>query len=607
MFEPGQIINDTYEILDMIGSGGGGIIYKAVHLRMRKNVAIKLIKDNVKGLVQNRAEVDLLKDLKNPYLPQVIDFVECDSQVYTVMEFIEGQNFKQIISSGKYFTEKEVIEFGKQLCSAVSYLHSHTPPIIHSDIKPANIMLTPERKICLIDFNISTVASGSGAFSIGCSQGFSAPEQYKKSISMPLNEDGFHEETRFYDDDSTELLIENEKPVTQTKNVRMAYVDTKTDIYGIGASLYYILTGRAPQNGKVDFRGIRISSKLKNIINKAMSPEPEKRFRSADEMKAALNFPGIKYAVIGSAIAVCAAVGIVAAVNMSGKNNSDNKITASETLYAAADESQTEIQTETAAETQPHTQTETQTTTAADYSDEVWEEETFGVIENDNPPDDSIAWEWNIPVTLRDGKFVASINSKYHNILFSLWFQDDDDILCLGEVSDLFGYDKGDDLQKATNGSNIDVTLDFNNKWLALDGYLVPAYSVWYDTNDNAESDVLYRVPCYINENYDNKYWINVGRDFLSDELVILGMYDEYGHWFDSSKVNKMEFSMDGTLTNPKNEIINYYYTYNDFNFSMDTTVTFEEMSNYDVYYYVIFEDDDGNMLYSDIISRSIW
>lgn len=158
MIDPGQVLNDTYEITERLGSGGGGIIYKAYHKRMRKFVAIKLIKDDIKGELRNRSEVDVLKNLKNDYLPQVIDFVEDGNDVYTVMEFIEGKNFKQLIGEGRSFTEAQVRKYALQLCAAVKYLHSQVPPIIHSDIKPANIMLTPQDDICLIDFNISTIA-----------------------------------------------------------------------------------------------------------------------------------------------------------------------------------------------------------------------------------------------------------------------------------------------------------------------------------------------------------------------------------------------------------------------------------------------------------------
>ncbi|MBD5145374.1 MAG: protein kinase [Ruminococcus sp.] len=295
MITKGQVLNDTYEIIERLGSGGGGIIYKAYHRRMQKYVAIKLIKDEIKGGLNNRSEVDMLKNLKNDFLPQVIDFVEDGNDVYTVMEFIEGQNFKQLIYSVRKFDEKHVRKYAVQLCRAVKYLHSQNPPIIHSDIKPANVMLTPQDNICLIDFNISMLSNNGIATAIGGSQGFAAPEQFKRIINVPTYVDDFHEETRFIDNDETEILLDSEISVKQTskmktKNTAVAFIDTRTDIYGIGATIYYMLTSRTPISGYVDFRGIRCSSAIKDIILKAMNPNPSKRFQSVSEMyKALLN------------------------------------------------------------------------------------------------------------------------------------------------------------------------------------------------------------------------------------------------------------------------------------------------------------------------------
>lgn len=293
MITIGQVLNDTYEITERLGSGGGGVIYKAYHRRMQKHVAIKLIKDDIKGNLNIRSEVDMLKNLKNDFLPQVLDFVEDGNDVYTVMEFIEGHNFKQLVYSGKKFDEKSVRKYAVQLCRAVKYLHNQNPPIIHSDIKPANIMLTPKDNICLIDFNISMMLNNGTATAVGGSQGFAAPEQFKRIISTPEYTDDFHEETRFIDNDETEILLDSEvapkhTSKIKTKDMARAFIDTRTDIYGIGATIYYMLTSRTPISGYVDFRGIRCSAAIKDIILKAMNPNPYKRFQSASEMSRAL-------------------------------------------------------------------------------------------------------------------------------------------------------------------------------------------------------------------------------------------------------------------------------------------------------------------------------
>lgn len=707
MFKSGQIINDTYEIKEKIGSGGGGIIYKAVHIRMRKDVAIKLIKENVIGLIRNRSEVDLLKDLKHPFLPQVIDFFECDNEVYTVMEFIEGQDFKQIISSGKTFSESEVREFGKQLCSAVSYLHGHNPPIIHSDIKPANIMLTPEGNICLIDFNISTVVSGGEAFSVGGSKGFAAPEQFKKVIDVPINEDEFHEETRFLDnldDDRTEFVGESNESIIKTKNISMAYVDTRTDIYGIGASLYYILTGRVPIGGETDFRGIKVSSKMKNLINKALSAKPEKRFSSADELKAALDSSIGGYVAIGvSAVLVIAGViaVVAAAGGQSGKNN---EVTAAvietepTTVSAAVAETEPAL-TETAEEqtTVPATESETETTTITEEtSNELIMPDITGVIvhraaqicsqrsikfrieyvENDTLADgmvfqqsvaagtqlapddvvvlyigktpdkttvsenneavttpsvttaapsitttapqtteydlDTIAFTGTCHVYVKDGKYVVTADKKYSSdggVNLNVWiFDDNDNLLQLGEVWNFFGAGKNDDLKVSYKEKNkTSVEVEFNNKWLAFDGNIVPAFTVLPEMEEDSTVQIVYMVPCYINENYDEDCWVSVGYDYLLDDfdkLRILGVSLQDGTLIDYNDIETMEFRMDGIT--PEGDQDEFCYTYYDFTFDYNTEVSIKTMHDMTVVYSIVFKDEEGNRSASDSLIRYI-
>lgn len=281
MLKPGQILNGTYKVLCRIGSGGNGVVFQAYHLRIKKNVAIKLIKDNFNSDI--RSEVDVLKNLKNDYLPQIIDFIEDGNDIYTVMEYVEGHDFRWHISNGRSFSEKQVIKYALQLCDAVSYLHSQIPPIIHSDIKPSNVMLTDSDNICLIDFNISAIANNGYAMSKGGTADFSAPEQFgyvsdehffgKNSISE------IDEETELID--AHNLLVFDKKIEKKKSN----FIDIRTDIYGIGTTLFYILTGRIPQSGRLDFRGINASSQLINCIKKAANINYEARYKSVDELK----------------------------------------------------------------------------------------------------------------------------------------------------------------------------------------------------------------------------------------------------------------------------------------------------------------------------------
>lgn len=322
MIETGYILNDTYKIIAPLGAGGGGTVFLAYHMRMKENVAVKLIRSGADAFVCSRAEADILKGLKNDFLPQVIDFAEDGNDVYTVMEYIEGKNFKQLIEGGRHFSEAQVIKYGMQLCSALKYLHSRVPPIIHSDIKPSNIMLTPYDNICLIDFNISMLSENGLAVPVGGTKNFAAPEQFRQIISAPII-NAFHEETRFIDDEETEL-DSGSKAVSQTKDLGRAYIDIRTDIFGAGASLYYILTGRIPAAGKLDFRGINVSSKLKKCLSKAVCREPDGRFKNAAEFEDALSGKkgGSMKAISGifaAALAVCG-IGTVTAFSSAKKN-----------------------------------------------------------------------------------------------------------------------------------------------------------------------------------------------------------------------------------------------------------------------------------------------
>lgn len=186
MLQQGMKLNDTYILLEQLGSGGGGIVYKAYHERLQTYVVVKQIKDSVKGLLKSRAEADILKNLKHTRLPRVYDFLEIEGEVYTVMDFIPGMSLNRALALEGRFSQKEVYQWTLQLADALSYLHSRTPPVIHSDIKPANIMLTPERDICLIDFNVSLAFDRRKRTSTGTSRGYSPPEQYRHFKSYKI-------------------------------------------------------------------------------------------------------------------------------------------------------------------------------------------------------------------------------------------------------------------------------------------------------------------------------------------------------------------------------------------------------------------------------------
>lgn len=188
----GEIIASTYEIKKKIGAGGGGVVYLARHLRLQKDVVLKADKRKIttnEALL--RREVNVLKDLSHQNIPQVYDFFIENDTVYTVIDFIQGESLDKPLKRGEHYPQWQIIKWGRQLLGALAYLHSPThgdPPrgYVHSDIKPANLMRTPNGDICLIDFNIA-LAIGEESV-IGLSAGYASPEHYGLDYSSEGDE-----------------------------------------------------------------------------------------------------------------------------------------------------------------------------------------------------------------------------------------------------------------------------------------------------------------------------------------------------------------------------------------------------------------------------------
>ncbi|MGN0639323.1 MAG: protein kinase [Oscillospiraceae bacterium] len=257
----------TYKILGIIGKGGGGIVYKAVHTRLQKEVVVKQIKNPNGGL--NRNETDLLKEIKHSYLPQVLDFIEENGEAYTVMDYISGSDIDKLVKNGRKFHSGEIIKIAKQLCEAVSYLHGLNPPVIHSDIKPANVMLSDNGDICLIDFNVSLVFNKNASV-IGGTRGYAAPEQ----LGIPVSD------------------INNVNIGTLTIGKITPVVNERSDVYSIGAFLYFMITGETPDANyrckPLSSFNARVPDGLVQVVAKAMDLNPAKRYKSAAEMLTAI-------------------------------------------------------------------------------------------------------------------------------------------------------------------------------------------------------------------------------------------------------------------------------------------------------------------------------
>jgi len=291
------IIGGIYQIIGQIGSGGGGIVYLAEHLRLHKKVVLKADRRNLatKSEVLRR-EVDALKDLSHTYIPQVYDFIVEGDTVYTVMDYIDGDSFDKPLKRGERFSQAKVIEWACQLLDALDYLHSRPPHgILHADIKPANVMLTPQGDVRLIDFNIALALGEKGAVAVGRSFGYASPEHYgldyaAGNVTQGVNTDVATDLASKSISD-IETVLETRPEVSDsggsTSNKKDIMLDVRSDIYSLGATLYHIMSGKRPAQNAKEVGQIspdEYSPAVIAIIKKAMNPNPDLRYQSAKEM-----------------------------------------------------------------------------------------------------------------------------------------------------------------------------------------------------------------------------------------------------------------------------------------------------------------------------------
>ncbi len=301
-----QIIASTYRIIQKIGAGGGGVVYLAEHLRLGKNVVLKVDKRKLTTKPELlRKEVDVLKELKHAYIPRVYDFFVEGETVCTVMDYIEGESLDKALKRGERFSQPQVIRWAVQLLDALDYLHSPThgtPPkgYVHSDIKPANLMRMPDNNICLIDFNIALSLGETHV--IGASIGYASPEHYGRDFSFSSSQ-MYETDTAAYEAGGAEKPKEPEKePTGEVKTSSMSALraspfgkktiipDVRSDIYSVGATLYHLLSGKRPAKEATDVMALskgEYSPPLVEIITKAMNPNPDLRYQTAREMQEA--------------------------------------------------------------------------------------------------------------------------------------------------------------------------------------------------------------------------------------------------------------------------------------------------------------------------------
>ncbi len=242
-----NVVGGRYYVLEIIGKGGFSVVYRVKDVHTGQEYALKEYitsdpADQKKLLEGMERELAVLKHTSHPVLPKIFNLIKENGRFYLVMELVRGENLKQYITQKKPLKTKELKKVMLQVCSGLYYLHSLEPPIIYRDLKPANIIRMEDGSIKLIDFGIAKRYRDDidlDALAIG-SRGFAAPEQYEKSRLK-----------QFYN------------------------TDIRTDIYGIGKTMFYLKTGKV-YGGKFP---LFFPGKLKKVIKKCIMTEPDRRYQ----------------------------------------------------------------------------------------------------------------------------------------------------------------------------------------------------------------------------------------------------------------------------------------------------------------------------------------
>ena len=272
LLTPGQVLGERYRVIGLLGQGGMAAVYCGHDRTLDRLVAVKQLRPDPlaseKSIQQARQqflrEAQILATLDHPNLPRVTDYFEHDGVEYLVMDYVEGQTLSDAVErNGRGLDEDQVLDLADQLLSALDYIHRHG--IIHRDVKPSNIRLTPDDRIFLVDFGLVKLFDPTNLKTATIMHGLGTPE-----YAPPEQYDA-----------------------------HLGHTDPRSDVYALGATMYHLLTGYAPATATQriadpgSFKsprafGARITPELEHVILRAMELQRAHRFGSAAEMRAAL-------------------------------------------------------------------------------------------------------------------------------------------------------------------------------------------------------------------------------------------------------------------------------------------------------------------------------
>lgn len=254
----GMIIDGKYTLIKHIAKGGACDLYLAQEIDSGIHYAAKIVsKSNSDHKIDvsleiARQEIRMLQNLRHPAIPRIIQVVENENYICVIQDYIEGKNLNDLVDQFGPYPADHVIGWAKQICAFLAYIHSFHPPYIYRDMKPANIILQPSGYIKVIDFGIMrTYKPGKMQDTVVLgTRGYAAPEQYGTAQSDP-----------------------------------------RTDIFGLGMTMYFLLTGDDPRNP--NFNGLKkpihalnpsVPKGLEYIVEKCTRIDPNQRYQSAGEL-----------------------------------------------------------------------------------------------------------------------------------------------------------------------------------------------------------------------------------------------------------------------------------------------------------------------------------
>jgi eukaryotic-like serine/threonine-protein kinase len=258
ILETGTLLKERVKIQEMTNIGGMGYIYLGYDMLIQKNVAVKEMidkftnrKERMLAIEHFKREADLLCRLDNPAIPLFYDYFVENQRYYLIMDYIEGMDLRKILNKnqGKPLPMKQIVIWLLVICDVLTYLHTQEHPIIYRDLKPSNIIVTPNNEVKLVDFGIARLFVPRVKGTMVGTQGYAPPEQYRGEA------------------------------------------EPRSDIYSLGATLHHLLSGKDPQlEAPFQFQPLgelnpNVPSSLERLIDRALRMNPDERFQSAAQMK----------------------------------------------------------------------------------------------------------------------------------------------------------------------------------------------------------------------------------------------------------------------------------------------------------------------------------